>query len=655
MDRQVRDLFCEDFWTIFVVDRCAITSLATDWDPAQTHWLARLPFEMRRMISHHAITPQVPLERSNFLPLSALARTSKAIYLAFQPVLMGDIVFPHRDAAAQNMPGLSLAFAPNLFLVGSVRSIDFTDMLTVNNEPLPQFYSQLVCRYVKRFVRAARRRTDHLKIPLNNPETQRTPGGYPAQLTALLLLTQRSLARVCLTLPRFFWIQDERDATEETKAQEIDPPQNNAGIILRHAPSFPKLTHLALDYPPNARARSDNPRFDPQGDYRVLLAATPNLQSLILRDCNLARLTSSIPPTSTITNGNIGNLPEYVSYNDVKASTLMNALSRPGWPGQHEARIPLHWEYNTGAAINHTDQSHQHYFSRGSTTSIEQDAYTTEKILTAAALSPSALRETIQHMTLGLGSVIDPHQPGLYMEAEKRYFETYHSRFRDFETSGEITTRIHLFPSLKRLTVNCALIMSIHLDYCRSAHDNLLVNLMRPYRSTLETLELTGVNFVGHLLRRPWETLVKRLTSGSSPAPGCLKNVTLLTDSPATSEIAALVSEKYLIPLKEQGIGLVLLVPDQKPQLMPGTVGGLPMPASAARGQISVVLALYTVFCINLADFKTNDTLRVSLELAEAKVRLEAFVAGGGYSQAYGGPGLQGWTVPGSGCSGDAG
>ncbi|KAK4211757.1 hypothetical protein QBC37DRAFT_402147 [Rhypophila decipiens] len=640
MDRQVHDLFCEGLWTIFVVDSCAFTSLATDWDAAQTHWLARLPLEIRLMITRCIIPPRALLERSDFLTLSALARTSKAMYLAFQPILIGDIAFPHRDVAGLRtldlfstiFVGLITCLCTKPFLIGSVRSIDFTDISTVNKEQLPQFYSQLIYRYVKRLVKSARTRTDHLKIPINKPENQRTPGGYPAQLTALLLLTQASLTRARLTLPRFFWIEDETEASDET---EEEPPRTPAGIILRNAPSFPKLTHLALEYPLNANARGSNPRFDPQGDYTLLLAAAPNLQTLILRECNLARLTSIIPDTvtelkledcyivdskrsppwsgtaeeihpfsspglslkslaitygkSTITNGNIGNLPEYVSYHHDKAPAPMKVPSQPGWPGQHEARIPLHWKYGTGTKVSHSGQPQQHYFSKGSNTSLGRDAQTTQKILLAAFLSPSPLTESIQHIEIGLGSVIDPgqdpnqqshwHQNPWYLSAAiQDYFGKYYSRFRYCYTNGEIAKIIHLFPNLKRLTVNCALIMPIHMRYCHGAYDTFLVNLLQPYLSTLETLELTGVNFVGHLFSPPWKTLVRHLTSSSSSTHGVLKNLTLLTDYPETPEIAALVSDKYSIPLKKQGTEVVLLVPDCKVQLAveAGNVNALP-------------------------------------------------------------------------------
>ncbi|KAM7191850.1 hypothetical protein V8F33_008697 [Rhypophila sp. PSN 637] len=437
MDRQVQDLFCGDLWTIFVVGRCAITSLTTDWNVAQPHWLTRLPLKIRLIISHFIITLRALVGRSDLLSLSSLARTSKALYLAFQPMLIGDIELPHRDIAfvktldpfSTKFVGVVTCLCTKPFLIGSVRSIDFTDISTVNKGVLPRFYRQLVSRYVKRYVRSAGGRKDHPKISVNKPQTQRTPGGYAAQLTALLLLTQTSLVRVRLTLPRFFWIEDETEASGEAAARDINPQPNLTGLILRNKPSFPKLAHLALDYPPSASARSWDPRFDPQGDYKLLLAAAPNLETLILRDCNLARLTSSIPARvtelklkdcyyvhskssppwsgtaeeihpfsspgltlkslaitfgdSTITNGIIGNLPAYVSYHNDRIVTPTKVRSRPEWPGQHEARIPpsLHGQYNSGTRNTQNHQPAQSYFSCSFNASMYQDAQTTETIL----------------------------------------------------------------------------------------------------------------------------------------------------------------------------------------------------------------------------------------------------------------------------------
>ncbi|KAM7197951.1 hypothetical protein V8F20_006399 [Naviculisporaceae sp. PSN 640] len=550
-------------------------------EPAEPNpWLARIPFELRHLISDYLINSG-DWEDLDVASLSRLVRTCKALYFAFQPMLYRNVAFRHIDMTGEELDPQSNAVYAELInnlcnnpaLAGCVRSLDFTDIERRYQQPLPNSHHDLITQHVERFATGRGR----LSVKHNLPDI-RSPEGYPAQVTALLLLLRDHLRKVRISLPWFLWTQN-ADRSVNRNSRQIP------GIILRNSSvfTFPRLTHLALDYdePRLVSVWGPGPDRDCclQGDSSLLLVGAANLKVLILRNCNLAKLRSCIPATVTslilqncyfqcLCGSNPGHraADERTPFLDSKSAlesltiTFGKPAVGPNSPGNIRSCFRCHPNGTTTPKSGHEPLHHDpSSFYDGRT--IANNAQIAERIIAAVATSPSENERTIEHVTVDLGFIRFIRNSSV--NDSNIYLRDWHQSYGPSERL--FAMGLPLFPNLRLLTVNCAFIMSTddsgfsfarpHINFDK----NVLIELTKLCRLTLETLQLTGVDLVSRSLPSALKCFVDH--TFSDPLPDrALRRVIMYSDGPAKEAVVHLISEKYARPLRKCGVELTLFV-----------------------------------------------------------------------------------------------
>ncbi|KAM7197952.1 hypothetical protein V8F20_006400 [Naviculisporaceae sp. PSN 640] len=254
--------------------------------------LIRLPFELKQLISEFLVEPRQGRYDLDIDSLSKLSRTCRAARLAFQPLLFKYLHFPRPDRpGAFGDRTINARFASAILcisqrpdLLENVRSINFGHSREPSDRAtLPKSYYLLVREYIDswRYWKQSSGKNESRKM------TREASASYPAQLTLLLLLAQKNLITARFALPTIFWAQN----------------SESAGLRLHGMPNFPRLSHLTIEYYGGENFWDRLPGTEyitgARGDYNLLLKASPNLKTLILRRCDLSRRTSTLPASTT--------------------------------------------------------------------------------------------------------------------------------------------------------------------------------------------------------------------------------------------------------------------------------------------------------------------------------------------------------------------
>ncbi|KAM7215312.1 hypothetical protein V8F06_009269 [Rhypophila decipiens] len=170
----------------------------------------------------------------------------------------------------------------------------------------------------------------------------------------------------------------------------------------------------------------------------------------------------------------------------------------------------------------------------------------------------SASSATIQHIILTIGYV----RHWTSAEIQPRSFPD------DDQRPDRLVAALTSFTNLRILTVYRALLLPPSPSFCGRPPltlPNRLIYFVRKFRSTLETLELLGVDFALDSLLdrqkrigRSFKKFARAVASESSDAP--LKSVVLVSDNNVDEQVMQLVSEDIVALFRQGGVELTLLV-----------------------------------------------------------------------------------------------